>query len=737
MALPTRSSAGPLPAGVDQARTRLVPAWLRGGAAIGWRVLVAVALGAVLAQVAIALSTAVLAVVVGVVIAATFSPLVRALRARGWTRARAAAVASVMSLVSVLVAALLIVLAFVPYLGDVAALAGEGTARIEAELRNLGIPPSVVEALGRATAQLEASAPDAARSLVGPVGTLVTVLILGGFLTFYLLEDADRAWANLTAKLDPWQTDTLDARAVAATAQVGAYLRAMALTAAITGVTQAIYLFVLGVPFAGPLAVFVFVGAFVPYLGAIVTTVVLLLITLVTAGGGAALALLALIGATAIARRRLLARRVYAGATRVHPALVLVVAPAGAALFGLAGLLLAVPVAAAVIAFAPAIVTVLGNPPGTPPQHAFVPAWLDRIAQWGWRVLVIVAVLAVAAQTLVAPILTAPVVVALVVACASKPAFDAVRTRGLGPTAAALTVTLASALIVVTILVVTVASLAQQLPAILDEAIAGAGQIVGGASLTEVLETVQGTLLDASRAVLENLASISLALVSAALLTFFFVRDGPGWWAALLDHVPAAHRRELGESGASAARILNGSTFGTGDRLRHRRCAAVRDDDRPRAPARIPDRRPDVLRGLHPVHRWVHRERGRVPRCGRRGRPDHSRADGGPHRRQQHPDRELRRASRPRPDRPRPPGRRVARGPGRRGDRRPRRDVPDRPVDRDLRGDLAIHRQPVRSRGWDHSGAWSRPARDIDDRHRTAPAAMAAGAGGVGPEAAG
>ena len=164
MALSMRSAAGPLPAGVDQVRTRPVPAWLRGGAAIGWRVLVTVALGAVLARVAIALSTAGLAVVVGAVVAATFSPLVRALRARGWTRARAAAVASVMSLVSVLVAALLIVLAFVPYLGDVAALAGEGTARIQAELRNLGLPPSVVEAIGRIAAQLEASAPDAARS---------------------------------------------------------------------------------------------------------------------------------------------------------------------------------------------------------------------------------------------------------------------------------------------------------------------------------------------------------------------------------------------------------------------------------------------------------------------------------------------------------------------------------------------------------------------------------------------
>ena len=86
MALSTRSAAGPPPAGVDQARTRLVPAWLRGGAAIGWRVLVTVALGAVLARLAIALSTAVLAVVVGTVIAATFSPLVRTLRARAWTQ---------------------------------------------------------------------------------------------------------------------------------------------------------------------------------------------------------------------------------------------------------------------------------------------------------------------------------------------------------------------------------------------------------------------------------------------------------------------------------------------------------------------------------------------------------------------------------------------------------------------------------------------------------------------------
>src|SRR5688572_33508409 len=93
-----------------------VPAWVVGAAAVGWRVLVLVALVAVAGQIAVALSVAVLAVLVGAFVAATFSPLVSRLRTRaGWSAGMAAGVASLLALGAVLGAAVLVILAFLPY----------------------------------------------------------------------------------------------------------------------------------------------------------------------------------------------------------------------------------------------------------------------------------------------------------------------------------------------------------------------------------------------------------------------------------------------------------------------------------------------------------------------------------------------------------------------------------------------------------------------------------------------
>jgi predicted PurR-regulated permease PerM len=401
------------------------------------------------------------------------------------------------------------------------------------------------------------------QSLVGSVGTLVAILILGGFLAFYLMADADRALSVATADMDDEAATEVRRRAAWATRQVGAYLRANLLTAVTNAVSQGAYLALLGVPLAGPLAVFVFVAAFVPYLGAILSAGVLALITSATVGPPAALVLLVLIALTAIVQRRVVDRLVYDRALRVHPALVLLVAPAGAALFGIVGLLLAVPVAAAVLAFLPAVGELVGED-APRSSGSLIPPWLDRVAQVGWRILVLVAVLAVAAQVVVAPFLTAPVVVALVVACAAKPGGDALQRRGLNRTSAALAITIVSGAVVAGVFAITLVSLATQLPLILEQAAGGAERLLPGDVLAGVVASIQPDLVALSRGLIANVVSVIAALVTAAILTFFFLRDGPRWWAALLRRLPEEHRDDLGESGARAASILNGATLGTG-----------------------------------------------------------------------------------------------------------------------------------------------------------------------------
>ena len=67
------------------------------------------------------------------------------------------------------------------------------------------------------------------------------------------------------------------------------------------------FLTILGVPLAGPLAVIVLLGGFVPYVGPAVATAVLVLVTWASNGLTAVVILLALIAITNVIQRRYLA----------------------------------------------------------------------------------------------------------------------------------------------------------------------------------------------------------------------------------------------------------------------------------------------------------------------------------------------------------------------------------------------------------------------------------------------
>jgi predicted PurR-regulated permease PerM len=93
----------------------LAPDWLRWLGAIGWRILVSLALGAFLVAIAVALSTTTVSVIVSILVAAAVSPYIQNMRARGWSRSKAAAAGTVGAVGVILGALILIALAIVPY----------------------------------------------------------------------------------------------------------------------------------------------------------------------------------------------------------------------------------------------------------------------------------------------------------------------------------------------------------------------------------------------------------------------------------------------------------------------------------------------------------------------------------------------------------------------------------------------------------------------------------------------
>ena len=549
---------------IDASETAIVPSWLERLAAIGWRVLVTLALALVIARVALFLSTVTGAILVGLLIAALVYPVVIRLRTEhGWPRGRAAAAASFLAVVLVLLALSAIVLAFIPAAVALIDRNEAGLATLTAKLSEIGAPAGLSDLVNVISNQVQAWLASNLAELVAPIASFVTIMILGGFLTFYLLSDGDRGWQATTSNIDDWRARALTARATVALDELSGYLRGTAVMAVTDGITVAVFLTILGVPFAGPLGVVVFIAGFVPYIGGLFTSTVIVLITIGTQGFLAAAIFLALVGITNVLQRRYLAPRVYGPGERVNPGFALIAIPAAGALFGFVGLFAAVPVLAALQAFAPAIVEVLGTRTKSAPSNALVPVWLDRMGQFSWRALVVLGLMAVVVAVILSPLLSLPLILALIFAVVLRPLVAVARKRGLGKNAAPAFVTIASVAIVLAVLAVTIYTMVQSLPAIEATAADGASKIPLGTTPASLVHVLGGGLISTFATVLTNLTGLVIALTIALLLTFYFLRDGRQWWATILRFVPTDRRDRVDFVGTQSAETLYSSMVGT------------------------------------------------------------------------------------------------------------------------------------------------------------------------------
>ncbi|HEU5203060.1 MAG TPA: AI-2E family transporter [Candidatus Limnocylindrales bacterium] len=547
----------------------VVPPWLRNAAAISWRIVVSVLLAAVLIAVATALSVVTASVLISVIVAATFAPFVLGLRNRGWSRTAAAAAVTAGALIVVLGTLLLITLAFVPYLPDVSAWVRDGVADVQGALADASIPPETVQAIGDASTQIEAAIGAAAAAIVGALANAATIGILALFLTFFFLQDGDKAWGWAfqatagRARERIWSAgnDALD--------RVGGYLRGTAILAATDAISDFVFLWLLGVPLAAPLAVLVFFGGFIPYVGGFITTTVLVLVTLASNGPRDVIILLVLITIMNLIQGNLLSPIVYGKTVNIHPALVLVALPAGAALGGILGLFAAIPLVAMVLAVAGAVVTILDPGPEYEPP-ALVPGWLDRLAQWSWRLLVLFAVVYLGLQILLlVPTVAISVVLGVVFAATFRPMVLALVRRGWrrGPSAALATG--GAFLLVLVIVVLAALSLVDQGAQIATTVTSGAetaNDAAGGmlGPLVEAASSYGAGFVAAISGAVSSLATLAVILILSGLLCFYFLLDGEKFWRRLQGRIRPDRSGEVDAAANRALGVLSGYMVGTG-----------------------------------------------------------------------------------------------------------------------------------------------------------------------------
>ncbi|MDZ8275528.1 AI-2E family transporter [Microbacterium aquimaris] len=178
------------------------------------------------------------------------------------------------------------------------------------------------------------------------LGHVVTGAFLAVFILITLLADGAGIW-RWTVKLFPTRARAaVDGAAKAGWVTVINYARTQLLVATIDAIGIGLGAALLGVPLAIPIGVLVFLGAFIPFVGAVITGALAVFLALVYSGPWIALWMLVVVLGVQQLEGHVLQPLLMGSAVKVHPLAVVLVVAGGAMVAGIPGALFAVPLAA-------------------------------------------------------------------------------------------------------------------------------------------------------------------------------------------------------------------------------------------------------------------------------------------------------------------------------------------------------------------------------------------------------
>jgi len=530
---------------------------------------VVVALGALVFRMLLQVGMVTSTLILSACVVAAVEPLVREGRGRGWSRAKAAAIGSGIAALAVVGAIVLTALAFVPYIPVVVARIQEGLASLVEQLKTQPISAGAADAIQNAAGETLNWLVEAGGAIVSAAASTITILILAAFLVFYLLLDGDHGWSTVVGSVQGWRRERLTKGGEVALERLGSFVRGSLLLASLNAVAAFVLMVILGLPLAGPLAVLVFFGGLVPYFGLVLAVGAILLVAIASGATFQALVLLVALIVVNVVVDRVVVPRVMGERVKVHPAVALVAIPVGAAVAGIFGIIFAVPVMVPIVAVSGSLVSVL-NQRNPAPAVGLVPVWLDRIAQWSWRLLIVLAVLIVGIAIVgQLPVLVMPIILAAVLAPTCLPVVRWLESRGVNRSGAALAVVLGATVITGGLLWLAFVALVGEMGDIAANAVAGAAQANAGtggnvAALQSVAASLGSGVGEVVRLVGGSAiaAFVGITLIGLVLAYYLLIDGGRGWTFAT-GHLSPWRRRRLDEAGERAVGVLGGYMFGT------------------------------------------------------------------------------------------------------------------------------------------------------------------------------
>jgi predicted PurR-regulated permease PerM len=172
---------------------------------------------------------------------------------------------------------------------------------------------------------------------------LVSGLILGALIMFYLLKDGTALRRNVVSTIDPSIRDEVNDFIGDACRILRDYGRGRTVMSAVVSVVVGLASLLLGLPLVFTIMMVNFIGGYIPYIGAFLGGGLAVIVALGEGGLGTAAVMLVVVLAANLALENFVEPKVMGRSLDIHPLVVLVVTALGGLLGGIVGLILAVP----------------------------------------------------------------------------------------------------------------------------------------------------------------------------------------------------------------------------------------------------------------------------------------------------------------------------------------------------------------------------------------------------------
>ncbi|MGK8502332.1 AI-2E family transporter [Nocardia asiatica] len=315
----------------------------------GWRLLVLFALAIAVTAIVQKLATVVIPLAIALLAAALLAPLVDWMQRLGVPRAVGVFVALVGSIGVVAGIMTFVVEQFVAGVPQLSNKFTDSIHQIQDWLINgrLHLSNEQIRNAGDAIVKAIQSNQEGLTSGALTTATVIGELLTGAFLTLFILifflYGGDQIWEFVTRIVPTDHRERVRTAGRLGFGTLVGFVRATVVVAAVDAIGIGAGLAILGVPLALPLASLVFIGAFIPIIGAFLAGFIAVFIALVTKGLVTALIVLGIIIAVMQLEGHVLQPLLLGRAVSIHPLAVVLAITAGIVIGGIAGGLLAVP----------------------------------------------------------------------------------------------------------------------------------------------------------------------------------------------------------------------------------------------------------------------------------------------------------------------------------------------------------------------------------------------------------